>query len=401
MIAYSVYKYFNIIELEKTYAKTFSNINPSTSITLAPPLLKKYNRKLCLAYLVLPEPQEIEHHIGVCRPIGVILQNRKNGKIIDVINCKDYEFVENQDDFNREYYDLESTKKYWPNTTPENEEEFRLLLEQLFTIVKGINIFKSYNTAAYMDYMARVYALFPNSFHIFFDALQDNDFYVVNDDIECLRSVAKKKHDLLQAEIQEKNKKNNNLAWDKFLEYFESEMRDFVKGDIIPTLRSKKAYTKIDFYIYMGKMLKDLRKSREKFFNCYNVSQTHAAISQNRDNAVENQKVLIVKTYSKACVKPHNEDSTVNEICETIIEFLKAQLEEEDTGAVTPKTKGIISTCLNRIELLISELHEPTAIVEMRELFAQLQKDYFDMPAYENMSDLYHGYELIYVIENS
>ena len=133
---YSLFKYYDILELEQEYESEFDNINPSKKISVLPPVLKKYFGKTVLAYLVMSQPENQDHHYGVTRPIGAILRNIKTKRVIKVVNCAFSEFAPDRNDFVREYYDLEDHEDWWPHRNPTNEEAYRIALEKCLKYAK-------------------------------------------------------------------------------------------------------------------------------------------------------------------------------------------------------------------------------------------------------------------------
>ena len=110
------------MEMEDTYKDEFAKINPCKNIDILPPVFRKYKGQYVLAFLVIPQPEDRNHHLAVYRPIGAILRKLKSRKVVKIINCAEEEFAPMRNDFLLEYYNLETDEEYWPNRTPENEE---------------------------------------------------------------------------------------------------------------------------------------------------------------------------------------------------------------------------------------------------------------------------------------
>ncbi len=384
------------MELEQTFASKFAPLTRNGKIDVCPPVLRMHNGKWVLAYLVLDEPEEIDNHIPVRRPIGIILRNRKKGKVYCTYCFDEYEFVSGHDSFNKEYYNLETDPEYWPNRIPENEEKFRLLLEQLFKIVSSMTLFGKPNQQSYDRYNQLLHTLFPLNYLDFFKALENDPIVRVQGECSHRRILAAKEDKKVEQARQNILTEANEKSRLSFVKNMKQEMADFIKVDISPAIKSKGQYAKIDFFTYLGKMIRDLENNTKQYFSCYNTALTPKALKVNQETAFESQKVLIVKTYAKACVKPLVNDNTVSEISKCLFAFLDAQLQEEESGCITPETKQAITDALNNIATLSAKLVDPTAIVEMREIKERLENDYFNAPSYADMSDLYIGYKLYY-----
>ena len=390
---YNIYKYYNVLELEQSLKSQFPQA--SNGITILPPIIKKLGIKYILAYLVIKTPVEVDHHLGVTRPIGIIYRNRKNGKIIEIYNFENYEFIMGNDDYNREYYSLESHPDFLPNKTPENEEGYRLALELLYKISSKITLFKGIDNKLYEEYKTFLKELFPPNYICFYDALQHNDIFEVNDVILELRNVANQNHEKEQQIKQERANQINKIARQDFIEELKKEIYDFVESDILSSLDTKSHYAQIDFYVYLGKMLKNIVEDEKKYFNCYSITLTRAAIEQNKSVVFENQKVQLVKTYAKACAKTVAEDDNVNKVCKAMFDFLDGEIEEELNGKLTSEIKTKISTSLNKIDSSLNEVLDQNAYKYLKSIYAEIQNDYFNMPKETQLSDLYYGYRFV------
>lgn len=390
---YSVYKYYNILELEQNLKSQFPQA--SNGITILPPIIKKIGMRYILAYLVIKTPKETDHHLGVTRPIGVIYRNRKSGKILNVYNLEKYEFILDNNDFNKEYYSIESHPDFLPNKTPENEENYRLALELLYKISTKISFFKGVDIKLYEDYRNFIAQLFPPNYICFFDALQTNDIFEVNDIIIKLREIADQNHEKEQQIKQQRANQINKAARQDFNDELKQEIFNFIESDILSSLNKKSSYARVDFYIYLGKMLKEIEKDEKKYFNCYSITLTRAAIEQNKAVVFENQKVQLVKTYAKACVKSTNEDEDVNKVCDAMFDFLDAEVDEELEGQLSKQTKDKISTAINNIKQLLTAVLDQKAYNYLKALNEEIQKDYFDLLPSDQLSDFYYGYRFV------
>ncbi len=393
---YSIYKYYDLLEMEKQYAKNFSDFSEN-GINLLPPLFHKDGFKYYLAYLVLASPKETDHHTPVKRPIGVIFRNRKNGKVLNVFNFNSYEFIDGHDDFDKEYYALESSPKFLPNRSPENEEKIRLLLEKALKISLSHSLLKPFNEQYYESYKTELLTMFPQNYHCFFEALEKNDFRPIDENILKLREQAKKAHIIEFGKKEELFKAENEKQKLLFLNFLKKDNLDFLLSDIIPSIKNKSAYTKYCFFTDFGKMLKNTLTNLEQFAPCYLISQTPEAKAKNSSAVTETQRVAMVKMYAKACVQENKDNKIVNNICKNAFNILENQIFEEFYGKVITESKQVIKESFDIIKNLIMQINLPILKSEMESLLLNLEADYFDTTEFSGMSNFYIGYQLYYL----
>lgn len=391
---YDLFKYYDILELEEQFKDKFNNINPSKNIAVLPPVIKKYHGKYILAYLVMSQPESHDHHYGVTRPIGAILRNYRTKKIIRVVNCKNEEFAPEKNDFVREYYDLEDHEDWWPNRNTDNEELYRILLEKLYKTCKTIKLFKPYKKSYYDDYLNTAKKLFSEEYWYFFEALQNNPIKDLDEEIIYQRDLAKKEHEVRSQKRQEQQLVETSKARELFVEEIKESMQNFILKEICPTLKNKPNYAKIDFYKFIGNMLKSIYFEPNRYLNCYNSALTPKALTNNKDALKETLKVDMIKTYAKACVKPTNEDKDVNNLCEMYLKFLNTMLEQEQLGVVSEQTKATINKCMNYYNTQIEKIQNDTIKEEMQEIYNDLLKDYYETTDPKHLSNVYLGYSL-------
>ena len=137
---FSKYKYSFILELEKKYASSFKMCT-TNKIEVLPPILKKIGLVYYLLFLVVEEPLLTQSYRPIKRPIGVIMLNKNGTEAEKMYDMQNYEFYPAKVDFEMEYFDINAYPTYWPNRTKENEERFKICLENLLVVAKNTNIF--------------------------------------------------------------------------------------------------------------------------------------------------------------------------------------------------------------------------------------------------------------------
>ena len=96
---YTLYKYHEILNMEKELKDNFKDINPCSDIAILPPVIKHYKTGHVLAFLVIPDPEDNNHHMPVYRPIGAIFRKLKSKKIVRIVNCAKEEFAPQHNDY--------------------------------------------------------------------------------------------------------------------------------------------------------------------------------------------------------------------------------------------------------------------------------------------------------------
>jgi len=388
-----MYKYHDILELESKHKKDFEKINYSKNIVVLPPVLRKHGGKTTLAYLVIPEPITIDNRTAVTRPIGILLRHKKSRGLIKVLTADKYEFVPDRNDFEREYYTLEEHPEYWPNReSNENEEAFRLALEELYRTVCTINIFGSFDDQYYAKYKNKIKELFPPQFFYFFDALESNPIEPVGNEILERRAKARSEHAQKTILRQKQTQADNEEARRQFIKETEEDMQMFIRKDIAPSLKNKPAYVKLDFYAHIGKMVKSLELDEQVYFNCYGVTVTDKTKETSRQQLFESLKVNLVKTYSKSCGRELATDETANTVSALLIKMLHTMAIQEHTGKVTSKTKDDVMGFMESFKTETAKFTDDETVQEFQGYYDELYRDYFDTRTKNDMSELYLGY---------
>lgn len=387
---YSLYKYHEIMSMEEEYEDEFRDINPCEKIDILPPVFRHYKGKLVLAFLVIPQPQNNNRHLAVYRPIGAILRKIKSKKIVKIINCKNEEFAPKYSDFSLEFYDLESHPDYWPNRTPDNEEKYRVALEKLLKIAQTMR-FGVYRKKLYQEYLDMIYSMFSLEYIQFFDAIAKNPITPLTDELLYQRELAKKEHQLRMQRLKDKFASDTAFARLKFIKNMKSHLQFFIRKEILPTLKNKTGYTKIDFYRFAGKLYKNILTNETAYVGCYDATLTAKAQEQNLDELKEKLKVSLIKTYAKACVNPINTDESINDISNEIIKFMDTMLLQEVTNSVTEKSKETIKMTIIKIERMLGRLTNSSSKQIITEIYEAVKNDYFNGLEEKEMSDTYLG----------
>ncbi len=387
---YSLYKYHEILEMEKEYQEHFAEINPCKAISVLPPVIRTYKGSHVLAFLVIPQPENHNHHLAVYRPIGAILRKIKSRKVVRIINCAEEEFIPSRNDFMIEYYDLESHPEYWPNRTPDNEETYRVALEKLLKVALTMK-FGIYRKKLYYEYLNMIFTLFIDEYKVFFEAIAKNPITRINDEILYQRELAKKEHSLKLQKLKTKAAEDTALSYKAFIKNIKEHLSHFIRKEILPTLKNKPGYTKLDFFRFVGKMYRDLMTNDSKYLKCYDTTLTAKALDANQEDLKEKLKVSLIKTYAKACVKPLNTDENVNDVCNEIIKFMDTMLQQEVTQNVTDKSKEIIKMTMVKIERMINRMPVQHSKEEMLDVYEAIKNDYFNAMDELEMSDIYLG----------
>lgn len=387
---YSLYKYHEILSMEEEYEDVFRAINPCEKIDILPPVLKHYKGKLVLAFLVIPQPQNNNRHLAVYRPIGAILRKLKSRKIVKIVNCAEEEFAPKYNDFSLEFYDLESHPDYWPNRSPENEEKFRVALEKLLKLVQTSR-FGVYRKKLYQDYLDMVYSMFSPEYLLFFDAIAKNQITPLDESLLYQRELAKKEHTIKMQKLKDKFADDTAYARQKFIGKMKTQLQFFIRKEILPTLKNKPGYTKLDFYKFTGKLYKDIITNDSAYIGCYDATLTVKAQEENLEELIEKSKVSLIKTYAKACVNPINTDDAINDVSNEIIKFMDTMLLQEVTNSVTQKSKDIIKITIIKIERMIGRLPNTQSKQIITEIYEEVKNDYFNGLNESEMSNTYLG----------
>lgn len=395
---YTMYKYGDILQMESSLAKHFTDMSVSKKIVICPPVLKKYGMGYVLAYLVMPEPLEIANRSGVRRPIGVIYRHKKNKRILKIISCKNQEFTTNHDSFEHAYYDLEDYPDFWPNRTRENEEQFRLALEQLFRVVSKMSPFNGYDKEQYASYKNRIKSLFPLGYFYFFTALEQNEFKPVTNEIARVREQARQSYQHEADHRQQVIKKETEEQRLKFLKEISASIQLFVRREIMPSLKKKTPYTKLDFYEYLGKTIKKLYVDTHEFENCYSPTLSVKQRQKYTEILLETIKVNLIKTYAKACAKPLINDENANNIATIFIKMLHIMALQEKVGKDNDKIREDMSELMQEFKEELKNTETVAAKNELNTYFNMLYKDYYEANKPEEFSELHLGYTVANII---
>lgn len=388
---FKIYKYFDIIEMEERYADKFAGLNPTRKIAILPPIFRKVNKKIMLAYPVISQPKFKDGHAAVTRPIGFIIRNRKTGEILQIESCENFDFAPDKTDFKIEYYDLEMHEGYWPNRNNENEERFRTALEKLYKANRTINIFGKINKAYYKPYIDEIKSFFTTRYWQFYEYLETANIVEVDERLKNRRKKAEEEHEQRMQEINLKTAVEQAFEHEKLIVEVKGKIVDFVKQEVLPTLKHKGDATRILFYNELGKVFKNLYTDLN-CKNCYDTRLTAAARKSNIEKLVSKIKIDIIKKFSRACVTPLNSISAVCDTCVTMIVFLNTMMLEEIKKEVTEKSKHTIEVCINTLNKYLSQVSNNQVREEFSDLAELLCRDYYETTNEKDLSDLTVGY---------
>ncbi|MDR0850586.1 MAG: hypothetical protein LBN07_03855 [Christensenellaceae bacterium] len=389
---YTMYKYSDILHMESTFAKHFAELSPSKKIIICPPVLKKHGIGYVLAYLVIPEPLEISNRSSIRRPIGAIYRNKKNKRIIKIISCKNHEFTYDHDSFEHEYYDLQNYPDFWPNRNRENEEQFKLALEQLYRVVSEMKPFGGYNKERYTLYKNRIKHLFPMGYLYFFTALEKNEFRPVTNELARVREQARQAHQNEEVHRNQVLTQETETQRILFIKAISENIQLFVRKEILPSLKKKTPYTRLDFYEYLGKTIKKLYINTQEYQNCYSPTLSIKQRQKNESILQETIKVNLIKTYAKACVKPLINDSNANNVATIFLKMLHIMALQEKTGKDNDKIREDMSLLMQDFKEELKYTETASAKNEFNSYFNMLYKDYYESEKPEEFSELYLGY---------
>lgn len=391
---FKIYKYYDIIEMEEKYANKFADFNPTRKIAILPPIFRKVNSKLFLAYPVISQPKYKDGHAGVTRPIGFILRDRKTGEIFQIESCKDFDFAPEKADFKIEYYDLEMHENYWPNRSNENEEKYRTALEKLYKANRTVNMFGKINEENYKTYIDEIKTFVTTRYWQFYEYLEKNNIVPVDEKLKNKRKKAEEEHEERLKEINIKTAKEQAFAHAKLVVELKTKIVDFVKKEVLPVLKNKGDATRILFYNELGKIFKDISKDLN-CKNCYDTRLTAAARKTNIEKLISQIKIDIIKKFSRACVTPLNSITAICNTCKTMIIFLNTMMLEEIKKKVTEESKQTIEKCINTLNKHLSQVSNNQVREEFSDLAELLCRDYYEITNDDELSDLYVGYSTI------
>ena len=391
---FSLFKYYDIIEMEEKYADKFSALNKTRKISILPPIFRKQGRKLVLAYMVISQPKYIDNHAIITRPIGFIFKDRITRKILSIQCCSDYDFVPSRFDFEFEYYNLETHEEYWPNRSAENEERYRLALELLHRANKSVTFWGKINQKAYSEYIETIKTFFPKKYWFFYEQLEVNEIVKVDEQIINAREIAKKEHKEKMKVLQAKIKAEHKIAHEELVQDMKKKVIVYVRDEVLPTLKHKGDATRILFYNELGKIFKNFCNDKD-CKNCYDSTLTEKSRQKNREKLLEEIKIEIIKRFSRACVTPLNSFKSICDCCKTMIIFLNTMILEEIHGAVTEKSKATIKKCIKTINANMPKISNNNARQQIGDLAELLCKDYYEVTNENDLSFLYIGYSTI------
>jgi len=365
----NIFKYNNIIELEKKYQNYFKLAN---KITLLPPILKKIGIKYYICFMAVEMPNLKNYHLPIKRPIGLILFN-KNLKEEMSFDLNDYEFCFSQNDFEKEYFLLEENENFWPNKTDENEEKFKIILDKLLNICKKINLITKPNDD-YQKYINKIKDFIPDNYWIFYKNLMNNEIIPISKQQKNKREDAKLEHEQ-ESLLNERSK--NVLRKERkfiFLKKIRESSTSFVKKEIIPSLKGKGSYFKLEFFNAFGEFLKNQTKNISNYGSCFEPEIPQKIIDENIENATKKMKLEIIKIYSNIFQFKKTTETEI--VCKLLIIFLNSMLVEEIKNANISSFENQIEECIELFNEEIISIQNATQKGFLTNIFNSLCKDY-------------------------
>ena len=169
---------------------------------------------------------------------------------------------------------------------------------------------------------------------------------------------------------------------------------DYVKKDVLPTLKNKGDATRILFYNELGKIFKNLSNNAD-CKNCYDTRLTSKARKENTEKLISNIKIDIIKKFSRACVTPLNNLDAVCNSCVAMFVFLNTMMLEEIKQEVTNESKAMIEKCINTLNKYLAQISNNQIREELSDLAELLCRDYYEITDERELSDLTVGYTTV------
>lgn len=392
---FNVYKYKYILELEQKYQNHFK-LCSSNKIALLPPILKKVGLVYYLAFLVIED--NISNGIKkIKRPIGVILINKNTKGKEQVFDLENYEFCKQNTDFDQTHYIVDETSPFWPNRTPDNEENYRIILDNIQTLSNSTTLFKKPKDDGYSLYLNRLKSFIPDNYWNFYTQLEKNEIEEVSEGIKSQRIVAKLEYRSENDKREKEREQTKKLNLINFQKQVINAGLDFAKNEIVPTLKGSGSYTKLLFYDMFGKTLRNFKKesNSDKYFNCFNPELPDYYINKNIDKVIDEFKVNIIKDFSKAKQNALYKIVSIDTISKVLIVFLNALLVEELKNTTIDIYEDEIAECI----AIYNEDKDKIKNLEARKfldnIFEKLCSDYLTVEE-NKLSDIYFSYLLVH-----
>lgn len=392
---FNVYKYKYILELEQKYQNHFK-LCSSNKIALLPPIFKKVGLIYYLAFPVIED--NINNGIKkIKRPIGVILINKNTKGKEQVFDLENYEFCKQNTDFNQTHYIVDESSPFWPNRNADNEENYRIILDNIQNLSNSTGLFKKPKDEMYTLYLNKLKTFIPDNYWNFYTQLEKNDIEEVSEKIKNQRIVAKLEY---RSEKDKRAKEFEQIKRINLINFQKQVINaglDFTKNEIVPTLKGSGSYTKLLFYNLLGKTLRKFKKesSTEQYLNCFNPDLPDYSINKNIDKVIDEFKVNIIKDFSKAKQNAVYKIISIDTISKVLIVFLNALFVEELKNTALDVYENEIAECIS----IYNEDKEKIQNMEARKfldnVFEKLNSDYFTVEE-NKLSDIYYAYSLVH-----
>lgn len=389
---FNVYKYKFILELEQKHQNTFK-LCSTNKICLLPPVLKKIGVIYYLAFPVIED--SLEKIKTVKRPIGLILINKNTKGKEQIYDFSEYDYCKNCDNFEQVYYSVDSNSPLWPNKNEENQESFKIILDNIRNISCDTNIIKKPKKELYELYLNKIKKIIPLDYWQFYQQLIDNEISEIDDNIIRKRKLASLDNKLM---LEYKSKEQaSNIAKRKF-EFKDKTLNkifEFTKKEIVPTLKGKGSYTKLIFFDLLGKTLRKFIKESDKYEYCFSSTLPENILNENTEKVIDELKFEVIKNYSKACKNVVSGIISVDTLSKVIIVFLNAMLVEEIQNTILPNFEDEIAECIQIFNEDKEKIKNIDAKNFLTKIFDSLTKDYYTIDE-QNLSDIYYAYSSVH-----
>ena len=168
---------------------------------------------------------------------------------------------------------------------------------------------------------------------------------------------------------------------------------DFLKKEVITSLKGNGSYTKLLFYTELGKYARNIDYS--KFENCYNPLLSKSVLNKNINQATEDIKFDILKIISKACKNILYNNIAVDTISKVLIVFLNAMLIEEMKNEAIQTFEDEITECITIYKEDSNRIKNIDAKKFLDKTFESLCNDYYIVDK-NKFSDIFYGYLFVH-----
>lgn len=391
----NVYKYRNIIELEQKHQKSFK-LCSTNKIALLPPILKKMGLIYYLAFPVIEDNKSSIKKIK--RPIGIILINKNIKGKEKIFDLSEYEFCKNHHCFNHIYYTTETSSPLWPNRSQENEENYRVLLDNLQNIASKTSMFKKTNKDEYELFLNKLKDFVGEEYWDIYTQLQENKILPITEEIERKRKLATLENKKAEENNKQRLKVLKIQKQKDFKQRVIKKTTKFVREEIVPSLKGNGSYTKLLFFDLWGKTLRNFLKESvsERYENCFNPDLSQKALDNNINKVVEDINFEAMKNVSTACKNKVFSNISIDTLSKVLIVFLNALMIEEKHNKISQEFEDEIAESISIYNEDKDKIKNIDARKFLDKIFDNLCQDYSTSQE-EKLSDIYFGYSYTFL----